>query len=63
MDVTQRSTVEEVVAAAQKRFGVPPSLLANCAGIYEMVPLHQVTEERLSDLINVNLKVSHSLGL
>ncbi|KAG0719480.1 Estradiol 17-beta-dehydrogenase 8 [Chionoecetes opilio] len=56
MDVTQHSDVEGVIAAARDRFGAPPSLLVNCAGIADLGPFLSITKARLDKMMDVNLK-------
>lgn len=56
MDVTQRSAVDSVIAAARDRFGEPPSLLVNSAGIPCRHPFVDLTEDRIDMVFNVNLK-------
>ncbi len=57
MDVTRRDAVEAAITAARKEFGAPPSLLVNSAALGEIVLFGDVKEDRLSALIDVNLKV------
>ncbi|KAG0727490.1 Estradiol 17-beta-dehydrogenase 8 [Chionoecetes opilio] len=56
VDVTQQSAVERVIAAARDRYGKPPSLLVNSAGVMRTSPFLDETEARLDRVINVNLK-------
>ncbi|MPC58731.1 Estradiol 17-beta-dehydrogenase 8 [Portunus trituberculatus] len=57
MDVTQQSAVEGVIAVAQERFGEPPSLLVNNAGIARGSLCHLMEEKDFDIVVNVNLKV------
>ncbi len=63
MDVTQKDAVEAAIAEARKEFGVPPNLLVNSAGVGEFVSFGDVKEDRLSAIIDVNLKVGNFLVL
>ncbi|KAG0713537.1 Estradiol 17-beta-dehydrogenase 8 [Chionoecetes opilio] len=56
MDVTQHSAIEDVIAAARDRFGAPPSLLVNCAGIADFGNFQDITKARLDKMMDVNLK-------
>lgn len=57
MDVTQQSTVESVIATARDRFGEPPSLLVNSAGVPDRCSIVDLTEDKIDTVMNVNLKV------
>ncbi|XP_045119701.1 uncharacterized short-chain type dehydrogenase/reductase y4vI-like [Portunus trituberculatus] len=56
MDVTQQSSVEGAIAASRDRYGVPPSLLVNCAGIADISPFLDITGPQLDKMIDINLK-------
>ncbi|XP_063879135.1 (3R)-3-hydroxyacyl-CoA dehydrogenase-like isoform X2 [Scylla paramamosain] len=56
MDVTQQSAAEGVIAAARERFGEPPSLLVNNAGIARGSLCHLMEEKDFDIVVNVNLK-------
>ncbi|KAK8394700.1 hypothetical protein O3P69_005882 [Scylla paramamosain] len=53
MDVTQQSAVQSVITTARDKYGEPPSLLVNAAGILITDPSVDKTG---TDVINVNLK-------
>ena len=57
MDVTQPSAVEGVIEAAREKFGEPPSLLVNNAGIARGSLCHLMEEKDFDIVVNVNLKV------
>lgn len=57
MDVTKQSAVEGVIAATRERFGEPPCLLVNNAGIARDSPCHLMEEKVFDVVVNVNLKV------
>lgn len=56
MDVTQQSTVKSVIATARDRFGEPPSLLVNSAGVPDRCSIVDLTEDKIDTVMNVNLK-------
>ncbi|KAG0728589.1 Estradiol 17-beta-dehydrogenase 8 [Chionoecetes opilio] len=53
-DATQRH--RGLIAAARDRFGAPPSLLVNCAGIADFGNFQDITKARLDKMMDVNLK-------
>ncbi|XP_045119813.1 (3R)-3-hydroxyacyl-CoA dehydrogenase-like [Portunus trituberculatus] len=53
MDVTQQSAVQSVIATVRDKYGEPPSLLVNAAGIMNIDPSFDKTGDVV---INVNLK-------
>ena len=57
LDVTQLKAAEDVIAAAQDKFGKPPSLLVNSAGVGVLSPFLDATEATLDRLMDINLKV------
>ncbi|XP_076053527.1 (3R)-3-hydroxyacyl-CoA dehydrogenase-like [Oratosquilla oratoria] len=58
MDVSKKASVTQGVDAAVKAFGAPPSLMVNCAGYINFVPLADLEEESFDQMINVLLKGS-----
>ncbi|XP_050698766.1 (3R)-3-hydroxyacyl-CoA dehydrogenase-like [Eriocheir sinensis] len=62
MDVTQKDAVEAVIAVTREKFGAPPSLLVNSAGIGTREPFVEVKEDRLNTIIDVNLKMEPTVG-
>lgn len=56
IDVRQQSSVEGVIAASKDKFGVPPSLLVNCAGIADISPFLDITGQQFDKMIDINLK-------
>ena len=61
MDVTQQNDINGVIATAQDRFGEPPSLLVNNAGIARGSPFHLMEEKVFDTVVDVNLKVDDSM--
>jgi 3-oxoacyl-[acyl-carrier protein] reductase len=53
-NVANKSDVEELFAAAEKRFG-KIDILVNNAGVYEFVPLENVTEEEFHRMFDTNV--------
>lgn len=60
MDVTKKDVVEVVIASTREKFGVPPSLLVNSAGLGKVEPFLEIKEETLNNIVNINLKVNGS---
>lgn len=56
MDVTLQSDVQGVIASSKDRFGKPPSLLVNSAGIGLLAPFLDATEACIDKYTSVNLK-------
>ena len=54
MDVTQQSAIKSVIATAKDKYGQPPRLLVNAAGILFDDPSIDRTGDQV---ISVNLKV------
>ena len=55
VDVTQRGSVENLVAQTLKEFG-QIDILVNCAGIILRKPIEQVTDEEWNSIMDVNLR-------
>src|SRR5436853_2996517 len=53
-NVAKRSEVERLFAAAEKAFG-KTDVLVNNAGVYEFVPLEEVTEQQFHRMFDVNV--------
>jgi len=55
MDVTNKKQINNVVIDALNRFG-KIDILVNSAGIYEILPIEEITEEKWDRVLAVNLK-------
>ncbi|XP_076054120.1 (3R)-3-hydroxyacyl-CoA dehydrogenase-like [Oratosquilla oratoria] len=58
MDVSKKASVTQSVDAAVKAYGAPPSLMVNCAGYIDFIPLVDLEEASFDRMINVLLKGS-----
>ena len=54
-DVTRPASVAAAAADALKRFGAPPDILINNAGIFQVAPLDEMTIETFTETVNTNL--------
>ena len=54
-DVTQPASVASAAAETLKRFGAPPDILINNAGIFQVAPLDQMPIETFTAMVNTNL--------
>jgi 3-oxoacyl-[acyl-carrier protein] reductase len=53
-DVAKKSDIDRLFAETRKAFG-PPEILVNNAGVYEFLPLEQVTEDHFHRQFNLNV--------
>jgi 3-oxoacyl-[acyl-carrier protein] reductase len=53
-DVSKQTEIEHLFAETKKAFG-PLDILANNAGVYEMLPLEAITEEHFHKQFNLNV--------
>src|SRR5438552_90314 len=53
-DVAKKADIERLFAETKKAFG-KPNVLVNNAGVYEFLPLEQITEEHFHKQFNLNV--------
>lgn len=61
-DLAEPEAVPPAVAGAATHLGGPPDLLANCVGIYEIAPVHELTAATWDRTLNVNLRAALLTG-
>ena len=61
LDVSDSENVKNVVRTIIQKYGSPPTIVINCAGIAEIYPFLEETPETFQRTIDINLKVSEYL--
>jgi len=56
IDVSQRSSVQEVFDKVIKEYGRPANIIVNCAGITRDAMMVKMTDEQLNQVLDVNIK-------
>jgi gluconate 5-dehydrogenase len=60
-DVTEHAKAGELVAAAMRAVGAPPSILINCAGIHLKKPAVETSPEEFLAVLNTHVIGAHAL--
>lgn len=60
-DVTEHAKADELVSAATRAAGAPPSILINCAGIHLKKPAVETSPEEFLAVLNTHVIGAHAL--
>jgi NAD(P)-dependent dehydrogenase (short-subunit alcohol dehydrogenase family) len=58
VEVTSKSSIQELLASTLEKFG-HCDMLVNCAGVNSAVPYFEITEEEFDLVLSTNLKATH----
>jgi len=61
-DVTDSEAVSQAVEEAAEALGGDPDILVNCAGVYRITPLLELSPDEWDDVLAVNLRGSFLVG-
>lgn len=61
LDVSNYDNIKAAVQTIIQKYGSPPTIVVNCAGIAEIYPFLQEKQETFQKTIDINLKVSEYL--